>query len=36
VAASLDLVRRQSGDAALSETRIAVEVRTSTVVELRP
>jgi len=36
VAASLDLVRRQSGEAALANTRIAVEVRTSSLVELRP
>ena len=36
VAASLDLVRRQSGEPALANTRIAVEVRTSSLVELRP
>lgn len=36
VAASLDLVRRQSGDPALADTRIAVEVRASSLVELRP
>ena len=36
VAASLDLVRRQSGESALASTRIAVEVRASSLVELRP
>jgi len=36
VAASLDLVRRSSKTLPLSETRVSLEVRTSTVVELRP
>jgi hypothetical protein len=37
VAASLDVVRRLGGDSvAAAETRIAVEVRASTLVELRP
>jgi hypothetical protein len=36
VAASLDLVRRQSGDPALADTHIAVEARASSLVELRP
>jgi hypothetical protein len=36
IAASLDLVRRQSGDPALADTHIAVEARASSLVELRP
>jgi hypothetical protein len=36
VAASLDLVRRISGSYASADSRIAVEVRASTLVELRP
>jgi hypothetical protein len=36
VSASLDLVRRSSKSLPLSETRVSLEVRTSTVVELRP
>ena len=36
VAAALDLVRRQSGEAAPANTRIAVEVRASSLVELLP
>jgi hypothetical protein len=36
VAASLDLVRRISGNYASADSRIAVEVRASTLVELRP
>lgn len=36
VAASLDLVRRQSGESTPANTRLAVEIRASSLVELRP
>jgi hypothetical protein len=36
VAASLDLVRRPAGEAALADTRVAIEARTSLLVELHP
>jgi hypothetical protein len=36
VAASLDVVRRPEGDGAVADTRVAVEARTSILVELHP